>query len=101
MGGGDGGPDDSDADNGGKQRQSSKYIRTRYKIHSWKTSQNSHDISKQLLNIPIAAIDNVDYCMVAKERKRRIKPVKHLLEEREDVGMDEDDLELLDYLCSK
>ena len=46
------------------------------------------------------AIDNIDYCMVAEERQKRIKPVKHLLEERQDEGLDENNMESLDYLCS-
>ena len=51
-------------------------------------------------DITMADIDNIEYREVAEERQWRVEPVQHLLEEREAGGLDKDDLEWLDYLCS-
>ena len=51
-------------------------------------------------DMTLADIDNIDYCKVAEERQWRVKHLQHLLEEREDGGLDEEDMEWLDYLCS-
>ena len=51
-------------------------------------------------DITLADIDSIEYCEVAEERQWRIEPLLHLLEEREAGGLDEEDLEWLDYLCS-
>ena len=51
-------------------------------------------------DITLADIDSIEYCEVAEERQWRVEPLLHLLEEREAGGLDEEDLEWLDYLCS-
>jgi hypothetical protein len=49
--------------------------------------------------ILLTDIENLLYCEVPEERKWRVELVELFLMEREQEGLDEDDLELLDWLC--
>ena len=49
--------------------------------------------------ITLADIESLIYCKVHQERQWRVELVKLLLLEREKDGLDEDDLDLLDWLC--
>ena len=51
-------------------------------------------------DITIAELENISYCEVAQERQWRVELVELLLLEREQGGLDKDDLELLDWLCT-
>ena len=50
--------------------------------------------------ILLTDIENLLYCEVPEERKWRVELVELFLMEREQEGLDEDDLELLDWLCT-
>ena len=50
--------------------------------------------------ITLADIESLIYCKVHQERQWRVELVELLLLEREKDGLDEDDLELLDWLCT-
>ena len=49
-------------------------------------------------DITLAEIDSISYCEVAEERQWRVELVEFFLLEREQEGLDKDDLELLDWL---
>ena len=50
--------------------------------------------------ILLTDIENLLYCEMSEERKWRVELVELILMEREQEGLDEDDLELLDWLCT-
>ena len=45
-------------------------------------------------------IESLLYCEMPEERKWRVELAELILMEREQEGLDEDDLELLDWLCT-
>ena len=49
-------------------------------------------------DITFAEIDSISYCQVAEERQWRVELVELLLLEREEEGLDKDNLELFDWL---
>ena len=58
---------------------------------------NKHSIDQ----ITVGEIDSTIYCEVAEDRKWRLEIVELLLLEREEGNLDEDDLDLLEWLCTK
>ena len=53
-----------------------------------------------ICDITAADIDNIQYCEVIEDRRWRVEPVQHLLVEREEGGLAEEDLEWLEWLCT-
>ena len=53
-----------------------------------------------ICDITAANIDNIQYCEVIEDRRWRVEPVQHLLVEREEGGLEEEDLEWLEWLCT-